>query len=281
MKILIIAFDGLEYTLVDKGYFPNLKQKEYGKVVVPITKEIGEPQTTIVWTSFLTGKTPNEHGVTKPAVWNFELLNKVVGLFSNIFIRHFLLSHKTLGQSFRRILKLFGIKQTTPKLNDLHIKTFFDEIKNSVAMSIPLINEDVISDSVGIIDAILDKNSREKYLKKLFRRFEDEKKQFWEAFINNPTLLMVHFQISDLYGHIYCKTPQKLLNLYSELDEFVGDVKRVVERNCLLLIISDHGIDTNYGHSPYGFYSTNISLELKTPNITNFYDLLLRWTNEN
>jgi len=35
MKVMILAFDGLEYELVEKFNLKNLKQIEYGKVRIP------------------------------------------------------------------------------------------------------------------------------------------------------------------------------------------------------------------------------------------------------
>jgi len=55
MKVFILGLDGLEYNFVEKWNLRNLKQREYGKLEVPISKR-GWPSSPEVWASFLTGK---------------------------------------------------------------------------------------------------------------------------------------------------------------------------------------------------------------------------------
>ena len=62
MKVLILGIDAIEYDLIEEWNLKNLKQKEYGKIKVPITKNLDEPATEIVWPCFITGKEPEEMG---------------------------------------------------------------------------------------------------------------------------------------------------------------------------------------------------------------------------
>ena len=62
MKVLILGIDALEYSLVEKWDLKHLKQKEYGKVIVPIYQGAGEPVTLVVWPCFITGKEPKDMG---------------------------------------------------------------------------------------------------------------------------------------------------------------------------------------------------------------------------
>ena len=54
--IYVLGLDGLEYDFVERWNCKNLKQREYGKVQVPINEEVGLPLSPEVWASFLTGK---------------------------------------------------------------------------------------------------------------------------------------------------------------------------------------------------------------------------------
>ena len=56
VKIFILGLDGLEYDFVVRWNLKSLKQKEYGKLEVPIDKESGVPKSPEVWSAFLTGK---------------------------------------------------------------------------------------------------------------------------------------------------------------------------------------------------------------------------------
>jgi len=65
---------------------------------------------------------------------------------------------------------------------------------------------------------------------------------------------------------------------YIDLDNYVSVLKRSIETS-LFLIVSDHGFDLKAkSHSRYGFYSSNIHLESKPKDITDFYHLILKWT---
>ena len=58
MKVLILGIDALEYSLVEEWDLKHLKQREYGKIIVPIYGGGGEPVTLVVWPCFITGKEP-------------------------------------------------------------------------------------------------------------------------------------------------------------------------------------------------------------------------------
>jgi len=62
--------------------------------------------------------------------------------------------------------------------------------------------------------------------------------------------------------------------LYKEMDDIA---KKCAEKNCPLLILSDHGMKAigKFGdHSDYGFWSLNLNKNLKTPKITDFYRII-------
>ena len=66
MKACIIAIDALEYDLIESLFCENLKQNEYGKIDQGLFKKYsptGEPFTPVVWSSFITGKIPEETGI--------------------------------------------------------------------------------------------------------------------------------------------------------------------------------------------------------------------------
>lgn len=50
----ILGLDGLEYHLLEKWNLTNLKQREYGKITVPIERKAKVPVSPEVWASFLT-----------------------------------------------------------------------------------------------------------------------------------------------------------------------------------------------------------------------------------
>ena len=75
MRVFILALDGLEYELVKKWRLTNLLQNYCDTFKIPReyfivgvnrwagNKVIASPYTPIIWTSFLTGRKPDDHGV--------------------------------------------------------------------------------------------------------------------------------------------------------------------------------------------------------------------------
>ena len=271
-KILILGFDGLDYDLIQKRSFPHLKQIEYGKIVVPITKDVGEPSTPIVWASFITGKEPKKHGIVEPIAWNSSIIRwlqaKVAFIPAcapSLFLR------RKVGE----FLSNLGFSRGHPKKKHLKISTFFDKIEKSVAISVPAFDEDVLAKFGGLFGAIFDEEKRLDFLERLFRDYEETKELLFKALNKGWQLLMVHFQISDLYAHIYYKQREKILDLYEILDELTSQAKEKLDNDVWILVISDHGENEECGHNPFGFYSSNIKLGLTNPRITDFYGMFL------
>ncbi len=273
-EILILGLDGLEHDYVCGEYLPNIKQVEYGKLKVPIT-EIDEASTPIIWTSFVTGKQPHEHGIVVPSVYNSKLVTLIDTTVTKI-----------IGESAKRkcfmfltplikILRRFDAFQIhSPRKEDIKVPTMFDVVPSSVSVSVPVLNVDVNKRYAGFVDAILDPVKRVRFIEFLMHDFEQDKKELFSV-LNKYRLVMCHFQITDLYGHIYCKDREQILSLYRTIDDFVGDVIKKTSRECWILIISDHGIDEDFGHTKHGFYSSNININLNDPHITDFYPMIM------
>ncbi len=273
-KFLILGLDGLEHDYVCDGDFPNIKQIEYGKLKIPIT-EIDEASTPIIWTSFVTGKQPHEHGIDVPNVYNSKLVTLVDGVITKIIGNHMKRKMIMSLTPVVKILKRFGVFQIrSPRKEDIKVPTMFDLIPSSVSVSVPVLNFDGHKRYAGFIDAIIDPVERTSFIEFLERDFEQDKKDLFSV-LNKYRLVMCHFQITDLYGHIYCKDREKILSLYRMIDRFVGDVIKKVSRECWVLIVSDHGIDEDFGHTKHGFYSSNIPTDLNDPHITDFYPMII------
>ncbi len=273
-EILILALDGLEPEYISSDRFPNLTQCEFGKTIPPIT-DIDEPSTPIVWVSFVTGMQPDEHGINKSSVYHSKTVNKVMDWIGTK------VSNRTLRRIFlrfnavRKYLKNFESFQThQPRRESIKVPTIFDLIASSISISVPVLDTDVDVRYRGILEAILGGEERDNYIDFLMKDFEQDVVQLYEA-LNKYRLVMVHFQLTDLYGHIYCRDIDKILELYSRMDNFVATVKQQIGKECWVLIVSDHGIDKDFGHTDQGFYSSNISLGLNEPKITDFYPIIM------
>ena len=270
MRVCILGYDGLEYTLVDQLKLRNIMQWEYGRVRVPIAGGIDDPSTPIVWTSFITGQPPSIHGVDMPEFWDSPLDG----------IRSFLRRHRklhNLAKKFKlgyRVRGNMGIEPKFPSRKNIKCDTLFDIIKPSKPLGIPVYNKDLYNTyPVGdVFKAIQDPNFRREYETKIRQKFSREVEELFEALEEEWKLLMIHLHITDLLGHVYWGT-ERLALLYEEMDLLTKRVKERLQPDDLLLIISDHGLD-RLGHTKYGFYSLNRRLGLKNPDITDFFGII-------
>ena len=270
MRVCILGYDGLEYTLVDQLKLRNIMQKEYGRVMVPIAGGIDDPSTPIVWTSFITGQPPSVHGVDMTEFWDSPLDG----------IRSFLRRHKklhNLAKKFKlgyRVRGNMGIEPKFPSRKNIKCDTLFDIIKPSIPLGIPVYNKDLYNTyPVGdVFKAIQDPDFRREYETKIRQKFSREVEELFEALEDEWKLLMIHLHITDLLGHVYWGT-ERLALLYEEMDLLTKRVKERTQPDDLLLIISDHGLD-RLGHTKYGFYSLNRRLGLKNPDITDFFGII-------
>jgi len=259
--ILIVAFDALEYSIVDKGDFPYLKQLEYGKVKALSTEAL---KTPVIWASFITGKPPKEHKVD-----GFFKGEKVIVPLADLGCKIGL--DKVIG--IYRALHLMGLlhKYNKQHLSKAGIRTIFDFGKTK-AISVPSYNEDIVNDELrDLLRGALKGRCQEKELvERAWESFFKEKEEVLRTLKEDWDLYMVHFFITDILQHYFFSDEARINDLYQEMDKTMGEISLKIRNNCWRLIISDHGMKRGI-HTDYGFYSSNQPIGLKEPKITDFY----------
>lgn len=274
--VCVTAFDGLEYDLVEEFNLEKTKQSEYGKIDVHLFKELATP---IIWASFITGVPPEKHGMDDLIAWRNPALQKL----RQISIKLKLNRIKGKGKLF----ELLGFKHgvfydiMVEEFKHRKAKTFFDIIPNSKALSVPPYQQWINEETRCLMKQAIDNPRRidalEDYLWKVFER----KKEKCLKIIGRRdwNLFMVHFMFTDLLGHVYAGNSARIFEVYIEVERFIEDVKKILPKEALHLVVSDHGMKTigegTYGeHSDHGFYSSNVKLGLVNPKITDFFDLV-------
>jgi len=270
MRALILAYDGLDHDLVETLSLSNILQREHGRVDVPIVGGIDDPSTPIVWTSFITGEPPEIHGVDMPLMWD----NELDGLRS--FVRRHRSIHNILKR-FKvghRVREAVGARPSFPSRKNIKVDTFFEVVEPSVALGIPVYNKNL--EEIYPIGDVMRARQDPKYLPVFEERvreiFDEEVKTLFDALGGDWRLLMIHFHITDLFGHAFWGT-EKLATLYEEMDLLTKRVKARLREDDLLLIISDHGM-SRLGHTKKGFYSFNVKIGLVDPDIKDFFNIV-------
>jgi hypothetical protein len=276
MRICILGYDGLEYSLVEKLNLRNIMQKEFGKVIVPIEGGIDDPSTPIVWTSFITGETPEVHGVDMPEMWH----NSLDG--TRRWIRKYKLIYKIIKRLnlVKTIRSNLGVKAEFPNRSDIKCDTIFDKVSSSISIDVPVydVNLRDLYPLGTVYKARQDPEYKKEYLAELRNTFQIKQEKLFSALEEDWNLLMIHFMITDLYAHVQWGSAE-INVLYREMDFLTKKVKKSLRNDDLLLIISDHGM-SKLGHTKYGFYSLNIPLNLNSPRIEDFAQIILTLLND-
>jgi len=286
MKVLILGIDALEYNLVEEWDLQNLKQKEYGKVKVPITKGFEEPATTIVWPCLITGEEPEQMGYTSPVLYR----QPFGWLFNKFYLREKsktgdtrsgnIMKKRSKKRDFLDKLSSFckktGISHD-PSRKDIKAPTIFDsENLKTKHFHIPVYDNDAFPEyRKQIVDVITKKASEKDYSKACIEEFEKRCKELGEYLDNNEhwDIVMMYWFCLDGVQHAFYKNKLKIMHFYMMFNRYVGELSKRLSNDILLLIISDHGQKKGV-HTNYGFYSSNIKLGLKNPNITDFKKII-------
>ena len=283
-SICIIALDALEYDLVKEFNLEGLMQEEWGRIDVTMFQDLSTP---IVWASFITGLPPERHGLRlKPYSKPRELLHACLRLIPEIIPEK--LRHNFPLQTRRRFFKTELVRRRKKQgeiyedireqFRSKNLTTLFDNIHNSIAISISPYQQWIKPATMRLMKetlerkvpfVIFEEHVRSIFLKKKRKLLDAIKRGGWR-------LLMVHFMFTDLLAHFKINNKQKMLEIYSEAESLVEEVKDILEEETVLLIVSDHGMQFNeelkFGeHTSHGFYSCNRKLGLANPKITYFY----------
>ena len=257
--IMILGLDGLEYNFVEKWNLTDLKQKEYGKIKVPISKETGAPASPPVWASFLTGKY-----VTNLTLERSIFRTRVLDVLK--FLR------KHVDVSLR-----LGSKFTAFKFPKLKEKTFLDHT-NSVEINAPFYSYDHETYHV-LQNWTLETISLEGTINALRALYLERKKQILNEIekMKDVDVVFAYMHFPDILQHFLFPRPARLRKLYLDLNSYVSTLKEKLEESTLFIIVSDHGFDLQTQlHSTHGFYSSNTKLDPKPNDITNFYHMILK-----
>lgn len=274
MRVFVLALDGLSYELVHLWDLKHLKQKKYGKFPSIINRKHGEPLSPQVWGSFITGVIQNIDDwkiYSKPIEW--IRWNTPLKL-----IRGSEAVSKTFGKKILiPILEVIKRQKKYAGPESLRGAAIFDLIPQSIAVNVPMYNLDsewlfryTRKILEGDIDAfekhVLD--DADLMIRETFGRMHDD----W-------VLFMTWIPIADQMGHVFTSKPRKIRGIYERLNMLAHRVSSKLPKDCLLVIVSDHGMKVSPDgvsgcHTDSAFYSVNEELDWNPNEITDFYDFI-------
>lgn len=272
-KVCILGLDALEYDLVEKWDLKTLKQKEYGKVELPLNK--GDLVfTPTIWASFITGKYPKEHGIRSDRKWD-NVFIELAGKLKKKLVRDWGFNSFLRLPTKSFAIKL-GFKYKTIGKNSLKSETIFDWVGNPVVISVPGYNEwNEILEVRNLVQLARSEKIPASVARDKGMNVHKKKESIFFKKLNSKwKLFMVHFFLLDVVQHLYHSDEDYIKENYEMICELVKKTKRKInEKETLVIIVSDHGQKEGL-HTRYGFYSSNKKLGLKNPKITDFFSII-------
>jgi len=282
-KVVILGIDALEYNRVEKLNLSYLKQKEYGKTIVPITEGWKEPATVIVWPCFITGCEPKKMGYNAPILFKqplqFFLDNLVFPLRNFMYKNKYVdnVEQKKMSQDLVNIFKDITKKSKFarhPERKDIKAPTLFDNSFKSAHCYIPVY--DISMDTLArwdIFDVMNDPKKKNEFAFKYRKEIQDKKEELFQLLETDYELIMMYWYCLDGIQHALFKDKITIDEFYIRFNSLVKEVQDRLSKDDLLLIVSDHGQENGI-HTPYGFYSCNKELGLHKPHICDFKKII-------
>ncbi len=254
-KVVVIGLDGTPFSLVtkfmDEGIMPNFKELALQGSLSPLLSVL-PTVSCVAWSSFMTGKNPAKHNI-------FGFLDRSKGSYVP-FVPN--ASHMTsdtlwdvLGAEGKRVV-VMGVPVTYPprEVNGILISGFLAPDVEKATYPPGLGRE--LKDRHGYLldidpwKARKDVDSVSPQVTEVFRRRRDTMRHFmreeeWDFFIT-------HFMETDRLHHFLWehmeegKEPynRQFRDFYHDVDQFIGELHRVLSGRATLVILSDHGFCT-------------------------------------
>lgn len=237
----VLCMDGLEASLIDPETFPSLAQEHRGIVDLSDVLVNNHAITPVVWASFITGKPPEETGITGPLYmrWNNPLLQRATGRY--VFGRR------------GRILTSLGFKRRMWQRSDLKVNP-----PEATYLNFP----------------VLDRRHKFERLNRLaqMQRWDDVRmrchRQERDALEADGGLVIAWLARADLMGHWQTDIGRLKADTYLRLETVA---KKTREKADWVLIVSDHGT-IDGGHTSYGFWSCTHPPPKQMLRVLDFHD---------
>lgn len=270
--IILVAFDGMDYKLIQEYGLENITQQEFGRI--DNNTDVCSRYTSELFASLITGESHERHGIKKlmrtDRFWPAR--HGLVPSYLSRNIRGFWpLKHglKSLSKKLIRAEK----RNLNHKYDrtDLRCRTLFDRVECAKPPFVPSYNPDPRW-QVGLPHKIseIDTEKVRKYTEKLT---ESRLNDFWDLSFEFWDLVMLHLHDPD---------PMQDLGLgsymqdYERLDSIAADIAQNFSDDRTIIFLSDHGRMEHAEHNKQAFYSCNKELfRDKTPHITDFHDKIL------
>ncbi len=293
MGLLILGFDGMEYDLVKRWKLRSLQQSQYGRLTIPRecfkeTKDplgniVFEPWTPFVWSSILTGKLPQEVGLSEESIKEWQ--NPILQFARKLSVKLELNKRRLTRRLFEgrgSALEDLGLRKKRFNLAETaKATTIFDKAQQPIAINVPLFQMAQSPYGEEKWELELHGKTVSGMIKEAWTDFHRIKLRTLKAIATkNWDLLMSNVRFLDTIGELQYGRFLKMHKAYMTCNNYARIAKQLAGKEEPCLMLSDHGMKlmegTRFGmHSNHAFYSFNRRLEPQPQSITDLYQRIL------
>lgn len=244
-KTVVLALDGLSYNFItdmyEKGEFKNLGSPGYRKM-----DSVYPTLSSVAWSSFMTGKNPGKHDV-----YGFTDRRSGDGRIQNTDFSA--LKARTLWDYLsgkKKKVFVMNVPMTYPpeKVNGKMVSGF--SCRDLTKGTFP---KEFASELYKLgykidVDSSLAFENLDKFLKDVHKTFDSRRKVMFHYLDEKWDFMMFHFMAPHRINHFMLgnhidggRYADDFLSFYKKVDKMVGQVRRSLDEDDKLMILSDHG----------------------------------------
>ncbi|MFD1563002.1 alkaline phosphatase family protein [Haloarchaeobius amylolyticus] len=237
MTVVVLALDALDAGLVEHFDLDAFRLASSGDLeTFARTQDV--PYTPEVWATVATGLPPEEHGITGGGTSEWD--NPVLEGLSRISGR---LDESTRGTLGKVVRSQTGEREQIGRTDAASIFDAEDAVVHNwpgVADGRPL------QRAWDLMNAVAEGMPRSTFERELFGQCAQQFSWAREMLRHPVSIAGVHVHALDAAGHAYADDEDALRRVYTRVSEFVEEVVDALEDGDDLLLLSDHGMHTEF-----------------------------------
>lgn len=251
-QVLVIGLDGFSYTLanrlMDEGIMPNFKALvEEGSFSQ--MDSIYPTVSNVAWTSYQTGKNPGKFGI-----YGFAELTPDLDLYiPNSTNCKSKTIQEIISENGKRVISL-GIPGTYPPrpINGITVGGFLSPTLEKAVYPASILPELQKTGYMVDINPMKARESLDFFKEENLKVFDGRVKTLFNLWDSQEwDLFTIHFMDTDRMGHFMYRyldpeeagseNAEYYIRFFKKIDEMIGAVRKKLDDNITLVILSDHG----------------------------------------
>ncbi|WP_256545630.1 alkaline phosphatase family protein [Halobellus inordinatus] len=252
MTLVVLGLDALDAALVER-FDADAFQLNESTQIKTFAHSRDVPYTLEVWPTTVTGVGPEEHGITDSGT--SEWGNPILELGSRLTGR---LSEGTRGKLGSLVEEMTGTRE---ELAETDAETVFDR-EDAVVHNWPGVHDGSdLQRAWDLMGATTEGMGRSTFERELLGLCAEQFGWAVEMLNHDVSIAGVHVHTLDAAGHAYSDNEAALSAMYDRVGSFVADLETALGPEDDLLLLSDHGMKTEFvdgdsGHSFRAFAAT-------------------------